>query len=134
MSNQSTSATIGHDRKGACASGAGMTRGSPRLLRHPDPCPAAYEALARTRPDLTSSPPWIRGHWQIENGLHWVRDEVLGEDRSTIRTGHAPQNLAALRNGALSWLRAGGIDKISVTLRSFARDSLQLFTKLGYQN
>lgn len=76
-----------------------------------------------------------RDHWGvIENGLHWVRDEVLGEDRSTIRTGHAPQNLAALRNGALSWLRAGGIDKISVTLRSFARDSLQLFTKLGYQN
>ena len=30
-----------------------------------------------------------RDHWgAIENGLHWVRDEVLGEDRSTIRTGH----------------------------------------------
>lgn len=76
-----------------------------------------------------------RDHWgAIENGLHWVRDEVLGEDRSTIRTGHAPQNLAALRNAALNWLRVGGIGTISVTLRSFARDSLRLFTKLGYRN
>jgi predicted transposase YbfD/YdcC len=76
-----------------------------------------------------------REHWgAIENGLHWVRDEVLGEDRSTIRTGHAPQNLAALRNAALNWLRAGGIDKISATLRSFARDSSRLFTKLGFRN
>ena len=76
-----------------------------------------------------------RGHWgAIENGLHYVRDEVLGEDRSTIFRGHAPQNLAALRNGALNWLRAGGIARISATLRSFARNPLRLFTKLGYRN
>lgn len=76
-----------------------------------------------------------RNHWgAIENGLHWVRDEVLGEDRSTIFRGHAPQNLAALRNAALNWLRAGGIDRISATLRSFARQPLRLFTKLGYRN
>lgn len=76
-----------------------------------------------------------RDHWgAIENGLHWVRDEVLGEDRSTIRTGDAPQNLAALRNAALNWLRSGGVDKISVTLRSFARNSLRLFTKLGFRD
>ena len=44
-----------------------------------------------------------RDHWgAIENGLHYVRDEVLGEDRSTIFRGHAPHNLAALRNAAAS--------------------------------
>lgn len=76
-----------------------------------------------------------RDHWgAIENGLHYVRDEVLGEDRSTIFRGHAPHNLAALRNAALNWLRAGGIDTISLALRSFARNPLRLFTKLGYQN
>ena len=63
-----------------------------------------------------------------------MRDEVLREDRSTIRTGHAPQNLAALRNAALSWLRVEGTDKISATLRSFARHPLRLFTMLGYPN
>jgi hypothetical protein len=38
-----------------------------------------------------------RGHWGIES-THYVRDVTFGEDASTIRTGHAPQNLAALRN------------------------------------
>lgn len=39
-----------------------------------------------------------RGHWSIENPIHYVRDVTFGEDQSTIRTGHAPQNMAALRN------------------------------------
>jgi predicted transposase YbfD/YdcC len=76
-----------------------------------------------------------RDHWgAIENGLHYVRDEVLGEDRCTIFRGHAPQNLAALRNASLNWLRAAGVGTISVMLRSFARNPLRLFTRLGYQN
>jgi DDE family transposase len=39
-----------------------------------------------------------RGHWTIENPIHYVRDVTFGEDRSTARTRHAPQNLATLRN------------------------------------
>ena len=39
-----------------------------------------------------------RGHWGIENRLHWVRDMVFGEDQCQVRTGPAPQLLAALRN------------------------------------
>lgn len=38
-----------------------------------------------------------RGHWGIE-AIHYVRDVTFGEDASSVRTGHAPQNLAALRN------------------------------------
>jgi hypothetical protein len=38
-----------------------------------------------------------RGHWGIES-VHYVRDVTFGEDASTVHTGHAPQNLAALRN------------------------------------
>jgi len=38
-----------------------------------------------------------RGHWTIE-AIHYVRDVTFGEDASTVCTGHAPQNLAALRN------------------------------------
>lgn len=40
----------------------------------------------------------IRGHWQQENGLHYRRDVTLGEDRSQVRRGHAPQVLASLNN------------------------------------
>lgn len=76
-----------------------------------------------------------RHHWgAIENGLHWVRDETFGEDRSTITGGHAPQNLAALRNAGLNWLRHQKTDNIAATLRSFARKPLRLFRKLGYPN
>jgi predicted transposase YbfD/YdcC len=39
-----------------------------------------------------------RGHWSIENPIHYVRDVTFGEDRCTARTLHAPQNLATLRN------------------------------------
>ena len=39
-----------------------------------------------------------RGHWGIENGLHYVRDVTMGEDQSRARKGSTPQVLAALRN------------------------------------
>ena len=41
-----------------------------------------------------------RGHWGIE-AVHYVRDVTFGEDASTVRTGQAPQNLAALRNAVI---------------------------------
>jgi predicted transposase YbfD/YdcC len=40
----------------------------------------------------------VRDHWQIENGLHYVREVTLGEDACRVRKGAAPQVLAALRN------------------------------------
>ena len=41
---------------------------------------------------------WVRQHWQQENGLHYRRDVTLGEDRSQVRMGQAPQVLASLNN------------------------------------
>jgi predicted transposase YbfD/YdcC len=52
---------------------------------------------------------FVRGHWDIENGLHWVLDVVFGEDRSRVRQGHAGANLALIRRVAASPLsRAPG--------------------------
>jgi predicted transposase YbfD/YdcC len=48
---------------------------------------------------------WVRGHWGIENGLHWVLDVVFGEDASRVREGHAGANLALLRRVAVSLLK-----------------------------
>jgi predicted transposase YbfD/YdcC len=61
-----------------------------------------------------------RDYWKIENRLHWVRDETLGEDRSQVRTGAAPQVMAALRNLTLTLLRRQGFANIAAALRTFA--------------
>jgi predicted transposase YbfD/YdcC len=47
----------------------------------------------------------VNGHWQIENGLHWVRDVTFDEDRSQVRTGTLPRVLATLRNLAIGIIR-----------------------------
>lgn len=47
----------------------------------------------------------VRGHWSVENSLHWVLDVQCGEDRSRARTGHAAVNLATLRRLALNLLK-----------------------------
>lgn len=65
----------------------------------------------------------IRGHWSIENKLHWVRDVTYDEDRSQIRTGTGPHVMAALRNTAISVLRLAGVTNIAAANRHHARDS-----------
>jgi predicted transposase YbfD/YdcC len=47
----------------------------------------------------------VRGHWGVENPLHWVLDVCFGEDQSRARTGNAAENLAALRRLTLNLLR-----------------------------
>ena len=48
----------------------------------------------------------VRGHWGIENKLHWIMDVHFGEDQSRARTGHAAENLATLRRLALNLLKS----------------------------
>ncbi|WP_268967982.1 ISAs1 family transposase [Verrucosispora sioxanthis] len=74
---------------------------------------------------------WARGHWSIENKVHWVRDVTYDEDRSQIRTGTGPQVMAALRNAAISALRLTGITNIAAANRHHARDSHRPLALLG---
>jgi predicted transposase YbfD/YdcC len=47
----------------------------------------------------------VRGHWHVENGLHWVLDVTFREDRSRARADNAQANLGVLRRVALSLLK-----------------------------
>ena len=49
-----------------------------------------------------------RGHWEIENRLHYPRDWSWDEDRSRVRSGKLPRNLACLSNAAISIVRLRG--------------------------
>ena len=63
----------------------------------------------------------VRGHWKIEDQLHWVRDVTFDEDRSQIRTCNGPRVMATLRNLAISVLRLTGATNIAAALRYHAR-------------
>jgi predicted transposase YbfD/YdcC len=73
----------------------------------------------------------IRGHWAIENGLHYVRDVTFAEDASQVRTGTAPQVMAALRNLAIGVLSHAGPANLAAALRRHARDPTRPLATLG---
>lgn len=56
----------------------------------------------------------VRGHWSIENRLHWQLDVTFGEDQSRIRRGHADANFSILRRTALSLLKNNHSKKLGV--------------------
>ena len=58
-----------------------------------------------------------RGHWTIENSLHYVKDVTLGEDKSTVHADNGPKIVAALRNTVVSLLRRAGFSTIAARLR-----------------
>jgi predicted transposase YbfD/YdcC len=58
-----------------------------------------------------------RGHWTVENRLHYVKDVTMGEDRSTVHADNGPKIMAALRNTAVSLLRRAGFSTIAERLR-----------------
>jgi predicted transposase YbfD/YdcC len=58
-------------------------------------------SLSPARADAQRLEELTRGHWGIENELHYKRDVTMGEDASRVRKGVAPQVLAALRNGVI---------------------------------
>jgi predicted transposase YbfD/YdcC len=48
---------------------------------------------------------YVRGHWSVENQLHWILDVQFNEDQSRVRKGHAAENLARVRRIALNLLK-----------------------------
>jgi hypothetical protein len=73
----------------------------------------------------------LRGHWAIENGLHYVRDVTFAEDASQVRTGTGPQVMACLRNLAIGALSRAGPVNLAAALRHHARDPRRPLAILG---
>jgi len=94
----------------------------------------AITSVDRARADAAGLLEWWRGHWGIENKVHWVRDETFGEDRCRVRTKSAPRVLSSVRNLAMNWLRSQKIDAIAQALRQNAWNPQPLLTKLGKPN
>lgn len=60
----------------------------------------------------------VRGHWGIENGLHWVLDVAFREDESRVRKGNAPENMAMMRHVALNLLKTATTKQKRVSIQS----------------
>lgn len=77
-------------------------------------------AITSLRPIRTTADQLLvlrRGHWMIENGVHYVLDVTFREDASRLRVGHGPVVFAWLRRAALSLLRRAGHQRIAQRLR-----------------
>jgi predicted transposase YbfD/YdcC len=76
----------------------------------------------------------VRGHWSIENQLHWMLDVVFREDASRARKDNSPLNLNVLRKVSLSVLRRLNIGRLSVRKKMLkaARDP-DFLTKLIWE-
>ena len=72
-----------------------------------------------------------RGHWSIENKVHWVRDVTFDEDRSQVRKLAAPRAMASLRNLAISALRLAGAHNIAAAARRCAGHVKEVLRLIG---
>jgi predicted transposase YbfD/YdcC len=72
-----------------------------------------------------------RGHWKIENQSHYVREVSMKEDASQVRTGAAPEVMAALRNVTIGLLRQTGVTNVAAALRHYSWKVSEALALLG---
>ena len=122
---------VGHDNWPGLAQVCRLTRTTTRHGQTETEIEYAITSVPRSQADAEQLLTWWRGHWGIENRLHWVRDVTLDEDRCRIRKEHAPQNFAALRNALISFLRLRNYSNIAAALRQCTWKTQRLFAMLG---
>lgn len=91
----------------------------------------AITSVGRARASVEELIRAWRGHWEIENRLHWVRDVTFDEDRSQVRAGHIPQVMAAIRNAAISVMRLRGVSNIAAACRRYAAQPALALAAIG---
>jgi predicted transposase YbfD/YdcC len=74
---------------------------------------------------------YARGHWSIENKIHWVRDVTFRKDASQVKTGSRPRIMATLRNLVIGLIRQAGHTRIAATIRKIKNSPPLLLAILG---
>lgn len=104
------------DGRWAKLSGMVMCRNT-RTLKDKVEVKTRYYITSRKGLNAQAALAAVRGHWGIENRLHWVLDTAFQEDASRIQKDHGPQNMALVKRWALNLLRADQATKGSVKTR-----------------
>ena len=115
--------------------GASLLHGRTRIRKGTRTVELAY-AITSLTPEEAGPARLLRlwrGHWRIENRLHWVRDVTFDEDRSQVRTEVAPQVMAAFCNAVIGLLRRTWTRNIAAALRHYAWKPLAALNLLGFQ-
>ena len=68
----------------------------------------------------------IRGHWSIENNLHWVKDVILKEDTTKHKKGYSAKNMSILRNIAINVFRENNYSSTKHATLFFASNVKEL--------
>lgn len=89
-------------------------------------------SLSREQADAKQLLAYNRGHWGIENRLHYVRDQTFGEDASRIRKDNGPIVMATARNTAIALCRRNNTPNLAASRRDFAWNPQRNFTMLGF--
>jgi predicted transposase YbfD/YdcC len=72
-----------------------------------------------------------RGHWGIENRLHYIKDVTLGEDASLLHAEQGPAVMSLLRDAVVSLVHQAGHTQVAARLRYYARHPAEALTLLG---
>ena len=91
----------------------------------------AITSLSRQQADAKKLIDLWRGHWAIENQLHWVRDTLWREDHCQIKNPTGGHNMAAFRNAAINLLRLAKVPNLAAAVRENAYRVDRLIARLG---
>jgi predicted transposase YbfD/YdcC len=72
----------------------------------------------------------IRGHWSIENRLHYVKDVSMGEDHNGVAHPQAAKNLSLLKNVVLNVVRLKGFTSLKIANNAYAHNIKELYNCL----
>lgn len=90
---------------------------STRVINGETSCGSRYFITSRKTMTAEKALASVRGHWQVENKLHWVLDVAFREDESRLRAENAAENFTVIRHAALNLLRNVKGSKVGIKNR-----------------